>query len=373
RSDGRADGHDRDDALEQGDWERARKLFAAAGESAEALEGLGLAAWWLDEESALDARERAYRLYRERGESRGAGRVGDMARMGLQHLPRRARDRERLAPARPAPARGPRAVCGAGRARAARGVDGLVRVSRGDVAAGMAQLDEATAAAVGGEFRDRNAIGLSCCYLIFACERTQDFDRAGQWCERLAQPPAAQGNRALSAVCRAQYGSVLVLRGSWAAAERELGGATDALAVTRPGDAGDELARLGELRRRQAGSTRPRRSSARQSRIRSPRSARRRSHWSAAGRWRLPRRRLRWASGTAGASASSARRLSSCPAQARLELAATLALLGRAVAAAWETERAREALAALGVTRRRGDGSLTTREVEVLRLVAEGL
>src|SRR5262249_53903449 len=64
RSDGRADGHDRDDALEQGDWERARKLFAAAGESAEALEGLGLAAWWLDEESALDARERAYRLYR---------------------------------------------------------------------------------------------------------------------------------------------------------------------------------------------------------------------------------------------------------------------------------------------------------------------
>jgi hypothetical protein len=38
------------DALEQGDWKPARKLFAAAGESAEALEGLGLAAWWLDEE-----------------------------------------------------------------------------------------------------------------------------------------------------------------------------------------------------------------------------------------------------------------------------------------------------------------------------------
>src|SRR5262245_37239752 len=63
------------DALEQGDWKRARKLFAAAGGSAEAPEGLGLAAWWLHEEAALDARERTYRLYRERGDSRGAGRV----------------------------------------------------------------------------------------------------------------------------------------------------------------------------------------------------------------------------------------------------------------------------------------------------------
>jgi hypothetical protein len=71
-SDGRADGHDRERlrCARAGRLEAARKLFAAAGENAEALEGLGLAAWWLDEEAALDARERAYRLYRERGDAR---------------------------------------------------------------------------------------------------------------------------------------------------------------------------------------------------------------------------------------------------------------------------------------------------------------
>jgi hypothetical protein len=70
--DGRAHGHDRERA--RGDWTRARKPFDAAGEDAEALEGLGLAAWWLDDEDALDARERAYRLYRERGDDRAGSR-----------------------------------------------------------------------------------------------------------------------------------------------------------------------------------------------------------------------------------------------------------------------------------------------------------
>src|SRR5581483_9529414 len=62
---------------------------------------------------------------------------------------------------------------------------GLARVSRGEIAAGMAQLDEATAAATAGELHDPTAIGLSCCYLIFACERVRDFDRASQWARRL--------------------------------------------------------------------------------------------------------------------------------------------------------------------------------------------
>jgi hypothetical protein len=45
-------------------------------ETPEALEGVGRAYWWLDEADAVrDARERAYRLYRERGDVRGAARV----------------------------------------------------------------------------------------------------------------------------------------------------------------------------------------------------------------------------------------------------------------------------------------------------------
>ena len=43
---------------------------------AEALEGLSWAAWWLDDaETVFSARERAYRLYRERGDPAAAARM----------------------------------------------------------------------------------------------------------------------------------------------------------------------------------------------------------------------------------------------------------------------------------------------------------
>jgi hypothetical protein len=51
----------------------------------------------------------------------------------------------------------------------------------------MRRLDGSAAAIVGGDLQDLSAISHSCCYLIFACERVRDFDRAGQWCERLAE------------------------------------------------------------------------------------------------------------------------------------------------------------------------------------------
>src|SRR6185312_3046124 len=67
------------DALHRGAWEEARASLEASiadRETPEALEGLGLAAWWLDDATVtFDARERAYRLYRESGDSRGAARV----------------------------------------------------------------------------------------------------------------------------------------------------------------------------------------------------------------------------------------------------------------------------------------------------------
>jgi hypothetical protein len=40
---------------------------------------------------------------------------------------------------------------------------GLALVSQGEVAAGMAHLDEATAAATAGEMSDPVAVGFSCC------------------------------------------------------------------------------------------------------------------------------------------------------------------------------------------------------------------
>jgi hypothetical protein len=68
-----------DEALARGAWDDARRAYEralAARESGEALEGLGLAAWWLDlVDVVFDARERAYRFYRDRDDRAGAARV----------------------------------------------------------------------------------------------------------------------------------------------------------------------------------------------------------------------------------------------------------------------------------------------------------
>ena len=94
-------------------------------------------------------------------------------------------------------------------------------------------------------------IGLACCYLIAACERIRDYERAVQWCDRLKAFCAKWGFRPLFAVCRTQYASVCMWRGAWEEAERELTSASDELAACRPAMTGEGLVRLGELRRRQ--------------------------------------------------------------------------------------------------------------------------
>src|SRR5262245_33785407 len=78
-------------ALSQGAWTEAHGCFALAvrqEDSAEALEGLGWAAWWLNDTLVtLDARERAYRRYRDRGDHYGAGRIA--AALAADHFLRR--------------------------------------------------------------------------------------------------------------------------------------------------------------------------------------------------------------------------------------------------------------------------------------------
>jgi hypothetical protein len=67
------------EALGRGAWEKARACFETAleeEETPEALEGLGGAAGWLEDvRTTMDARRRAYRLYRNSGDRRGAARV----------------------------------------------------------------------------------------------------------------------------------------------------------------------------------------------------------------------------------------------------------------------------------------------------------
>ena len=280
------------EALGRMEWAEAFACFEAAvthDPSAEALEGLGLAAWWLDDAVTMfDVRERAYRLYRRRGDSRSAGRVatllgidyhqfrGDTA-IGSGWLRRAHRLLDELprAPEHgwlwiwegqialivgndPATAR----RLGADAAKLGRslglidiemtglGLEGLALVAEGDVAAGMARLDEATTAAVGGEMSVPNAIGATCCYLILACERVRDFDRAVQWCRKVQDFCREVRWPSLFAVCRTHHAAVLLWQGAWSEAEAELEAATRELEATRPGDMVSAIVRLAELRRR---------------------------------------------------------------------------------------------------------------------------
>ena len=278
------------EALAAADWENARRLFSdalAQDETPEALEGVARASFFLNDGSAaLDARERAYSSYRTAGRAVDAARVaialawdyrafrgeravsdGWLARArrlldGCEPTSEHgwlalreasfavpgdvARARERCAEAETLG----RELGDVDLEMTAIALDGLARVSQGEVAPGMARLDEATAAATAGEMRDPVAIGFSCCYLIFACERVRDFERAGEWCERLARMAEGWNVRALRAVCRAHYGTVLMLRGEWDEAEAVLNEAADILPA-QSGEGADARARLAELRRRQ--------------------------------------------------------------------------------------------------------------------------
>ena len=281
------------DALRQGAWGQARAHFEAAlaaGESAEAWEGLGWAGYWLhDAELTIEARERAYRAYRAADQPAAAGRVA--AWLAADFLEFRGED----AVARGWLERGRRVLEGvptgedhgwlalhegsyvmnvlgdleqAG-ALAAEGaalgrelgladleaiglaLEGITLVRRGGIQEGLRLLDEAAAITAGEELRLPIVRGWALCYLISACEGVGDFPRATQWCA-LAQGVAERWDaRQLIGVCRSAYGNVLATNGDWAAAELELTSAVEDLLAARPAMAPGGLARLGELRARQ--------------------------------------------------------------------------------------------------------------------------
>ncbi len=280
-------------ALDEGAWQQAQHAFERAlalDETPEALEGLGLAAWWLDLAGVVfDARARAYRAYRSRGDRVGAARIavwiawdsvafrgeGGVANGWLQRA-RRLLDGEPDSPAHaflaeraavfallddgnPEEAealaaeaiRIGQAIGAVDHEMVGRALHGFALATTGRVSEGLRELDEVSAAILAGELSDRVLIGLAGCYLIGACDRVRDHGRAVQWCVRIKEHSRKWGLRPLFAVCRTQYASVCMWRGDWAEAERELTSACDELAICRPGMTSDGLARLGELRRRQ--------------------------------------------------------------------------------------------------------------------------
>ncbi len=280
-------------AIARGAWEEARRSFEGAlaiEETGEALEGLGLAAWWLDlADIVFDTRERAYRLYREEKNATAAARVAvwlswdsaafrgeDAIAAGWLQRARRLLDGQPHGPEHawlalrsgvtalhhdgsPEHAatlaeeciRVAEEIGSSDYAVVGRALHGFAEITAGRVTEGLRDLDEVSASVLAGEVKDYVLTGLAGCYLLAACDRIRDYDRATQWCDRLKESCKKWGLRPLFAVCRTQYASVCMWRGAWDEAERELSAATDELAACRPAMTGEGLARLGELRRRQ--------------------------------------------------------------------------------------------------------------------------
>jgi ATP/maltotriose-dependent transcriptional regulator MalT len=281
------------EALARGAWGEARACFEAAlrdEETPEALEGLGMAAWWLDDAAAtFDAREKAYQAYRQQGDSQGAARIAIY--LGHDYYSFRGeyaiangwfqRAHRLLEGLDLVPEQGLLAICegyfalmlhhdtasahrlGAEAARIGRtlgvidlemlalALEGLAQVSAGDIAEGMRCLDEATTAAASGEMTGFDARVTVCCYLIYACERVRDLDRAAQWCAYMKDIATRWKYPLMFSYCRIHYAGVLIWRSQWAEAETTLVAATHDLVATRPAEAAEGIVRLADLRRRQ--------------------------------------------------------------------------------------------------------------------------
>jgi DNA-binding CsgD family transcriptional regulator len=281
-------------ALSSARWIEAAALFrevaARFPKCVQAWEGLAVAAYWIpDEETILSARERAYQLYREQGDSPSAARmaawlaVDTIELKGLEAVGNgwMQRAKRLIAGHKHTPAGVVVAllsarvlvltgadmseVCRTSARAAARArtlympeaealslaMEGMARLCVADISRAVPCLDEAAAIVCGGEVSDLTFAALTLCSLMAASERTRDFDRAQQWCAVARQFSDDQGFPVVLSICRPHYGAVLMWRGHWQEAEEHLRVAGRELMEFMPAFAIGATAQLGILRWRQ--------------------------------------------------------------------------------------------------------------------------
>jgi DNA-binding CsgD family transcriptional regulator/tetratricopeptide (TPR) repeat protein len=277
------------EALEAGDWTRARDGFEAAlaeEESPEALAGLGTALWWLQEaDRSIELRERAYAAHRRRGEPMQAalialGLVPDYgaslgniaAAQGWVNRAARLVDDAGLTPLRGWVALCRAAVTGEtgdpwraealarealAVARSDVDVDlelcamselGAQLVTLGRVADGVALLDEAMAGALGGEGRRPETAVYTSCKTITVCTLAAELKRAAQWIRAADRFNRRIGVTHLYVLCRTHHGAMLMGLGRWEEAENELATAIEATRTAEPAVHAHAVAQLAELR-----------------------------------------------------------------------------------------------------------------------------
>lgn len=127
---------------------------------------------------------------------------------------------------------------------------GRALVGMGQVQEGLALLDEATVAAVSGE-TGALATGIIYCRAIGACAELADYRRAGEWtdaarrwCDRQSIAGGFPG------ICRVHRAEIIRLRGDWGEAELEARRAADELGSFMQAIASEAFYEIGEVRLR---------------------------------------------------------------------------------------------------------------------------
>jgi ATP/maltotriose-dependent transcriptional regulator MalT len=280
-------------ALATGAWADARSYLEQAAEldkSAEAIENLAWACWWLNDiPSVFEYRTKAHNLFLEKNDKLGASRTASW--LGLDYLDfkgefavatgwfQRAeslleempdswelafikmlkarlayevdKDIERAFKLIDETRELSRSLKSIEGEMLAGALKGFILVMEGKVAEGMPLLDEATLLAVTSEKADIKFTTIACCYLIDACERIRDYERAGQWCNTVKALCKRWNYKEMFANCKMKYAGVLIWQGDWKLAEDELLSASSDLQEIRPLNTRAAIVRLADLKRRQ--------------------------------------------------------------------------------------------------------------------------
>jgi DNA-binding NarL/FixJ family response regulator len=245
------------EALDRGDWEGARVAFEAdlaVAETPVAHEGLGRALWWLkDTDGAISHYERAYAANREAGEPRRAAAdalwlsreyaaafgneavsagwtaraerllrdEGDVVERGWLALSRAERtvSPDEMARHAAATLEIARRLGDADLEAAALVRAGYAEIATGSVEDGMSKVDEALAAATGGEVRGLETIGDVICVGIAACELAGDWKRIEQWGQAVEGWITSHHHVAVLGFCYACCAEMFIASGQWEMAE----------------------------------------------------------------------------------------------------------------------------------------------------------
>ncbi len=126
---------------------------------------------------------------------------------------------------------------------------GIALIARGEAEEGFALIDEAAAAALGGELEPLPT-AIVYCNTITACRDVADYGRAGEWTEVAKRWCERQAINGFPGMCRVYRAEVMRLRGDWEAAREDAQLACDELRDWSPNTAGAAFYELGEIRLR---------------------------------------------------------------------------------------------------------------------------